>query len=90
VRVCTKCVVLSAAVFQAERRISRGAQPIRARSLGPLVKARAFGMTPEEWLRAGMKRSPKSERVHAFAVDVDRKFSRFVVNAIISGMVTNS
>jgi hypothetical protein len=50
----------------------------------------AFGMTPEEWLRAGMKRSPKSERVHAFAVDVDRKFSRFVVNAIISGMVTNS
>jgi len=42
--------ILSAAVFQAERRISRGlaAPSIHARSLGPLVKARAFGMTPTE------------------------------------------
>jgi len=50
------CVILSEAVFQAERRacpetkvegISRGSAvlSLHARSLGPLVKARAFGMT---------------------------------------------
>ena len=40
-------VIPSEADFQAERGISResAAMP-RARSLGPLVKARAFGMTP--------------------------------------------
>jgi len=36
----------SAAVFQAERRISRGTALLRGRSLVPLVKARDFGMTP--------------------------------------------
>ncbi|SPF32645.1 exported hypothetical protein [Candidatus Sulfotelmatobacter kueseliae] len=40
-------VIPSAAAFQAERGISRGAVSVRARSLGPLVKARAFGMTPQ-------------------------------------------
>ena len=39
-------VILSVAVFQAERRIQRAADPCRARSLAPLVKARGFGMTP--------------------------------------------
>jgi hypothetical protein len=40
------CVILSEAVFQAERRISRGAvHTLRAGSLAPLVKARDFGMT---------------------------------------------
>jgi hypothetical protein len=39
-------VIPSAAVFQAERGISRAANQILARSLGPLAKARAFGMTP--------------------------------------------
>ncbi len=38
-------VILSGAAFQAERRISRGADAIHARFLGPLVKTRSFGMT---------------------------------------------
>jgi hypothetical protein len=44
-------VILSEAVVQAERRISRGAaaRSTRARSLAPLVKARGFGMTPGKW-----------------------------------------
>jgi hypothetical protein len=39
-------VMLSAAVFQAERSIWRGSSTLHARSLVPLVKARDFGMTP--------------------------------------------
>ena len=39
-------VILSVAVFQAERRISRTSVFVHARSLRPLVKTRAFGMTP--------------------------------------------
>jgi hypothetical protein len=43
-------VILSEAVLQAERRIWRGSAVLsaHARSLGPLVKTRAFGMTPPE------------------------------------------
>ena len=41
-------VIPSGAVFQAERGISRGADMLHARSLGPLEKARAFGMTPSK------------------------------------------
>ena len=42
-----ECVIPSAAAFQAERGIWRGAatHTSHARSLGPLEKARAFGMT---------------------------------------------
>jgi hypothetical protein len=39
-------VILSAAVLQAERRISQPPTPCYLRSLFPLVKTRAFGMTP--------------------------------------------
>ena len=39
-------VILSEAVFQAERRISQGTGLLFGRSLVPLVKARDFGMTP--------------------------------------------
>jgi hypothetical protein len=39
-------VILSAAVFQAERRISRYDAAFYGRSLGPLVKRGHFGMTP--------------------------------------------
>ncbi len=39
------CVILSGAAVQAERRISRGADPLHARFLGPLVKTRSFEMT---------------------------------------------
>ena len=45
-------VILSAAVLQAERRISRWEAVCHGRSLGPLVKARALGMTP---LRRGIQ-----------------------------------
>ena len=43
-------VIPSVAVFQAERGISRvpAAPSTLGRSLGPLVKARAFGMTPSQ------------------------------------------
>jgi hypothetical protein len=34
--------------FQAEREISRTEVPCQGRSLGPLEKTRAFGMTPRE------------------------------------------
>jgi len=39
-------VIPSEADLQAERGISLCTKPLRGRSLGPLVKARAFGMTP--------------------------------------------
>ena len=39
-------VMPKAALFFAERGTLRGALGMRARSLGPLVKTRAFGMTP--------------------------------------------
>ena len=39
-------VILSAAVLQAERRISRYDAVYQGRSLGPLVKRGRFGMTP--------------------------------------------
>jgi hypothetical protein len=42
------------AVLQAERGISQGgATAVHAKSLGPQVKARAFGMTP--WLECSTK-----------------------------------
>jgi len=41
-------VVLSVAVLQAERWISRWAEFCARRSLRPLVKTRAFGMTPSK------------------------------------------
>src|SRR5579859_5516209 len=42
-----RCVILSEAVVQAERRILRGASVLHARSLAPLVKTRGFGKTPK-------------------------------------------
>jgi hypothetical protein len=41
-------VILSIAVFQAERRISRYDTVCNRRSLGPLVKRGLLGMTPCE------------------------------------------
>jgi hypothetical protein len=41
-------VIPRAAAFQAERGISQRTCLMGVRSLGPLVQARAFGMTPHE------------------------------------------
>ena len=56
-------VILSGAALQAERRIWRGVAVlmVRARSLGPLVKARAFGMTPAE--RDEIQNRPTTRRM---------------------------
>jgi hypothetical protein len=51
-----RCVIPSADGFPAEREIWRGAQPKLARSLGPLGKTRAFGMTRREHgIAAGLR-----------------------------------
>ena len=60
-------VILSVAVLQAERRISRGADTLRARSLRPPVKTRAFGMTPI-WRRS-FKLSHHPESASGFVID---------------------
>jgi hypothetical protein len=52
-------VIPSAAAFQAERGILRGASVMHARSLGPLVKARAFGMTPHRRIKFKLSQYPK-------------------------------
>jgi hypothetical protein len=55
---CFKAYILSEAVVQAERRISRAASVLHARSLVPLVKARDFGMTPATEVERSVSTSP--------------------------------